>query len=103
MKPTYFIFATLALLASCQTNSNNAPPIPAETAKHSGQSEIRLREGRALFVTRCIECHTLPVIAQHPASDWPQLVGKMSARADLKPSEREAITGYLVTLRRTLP
>ena len=103
MKPTRFIFAALALLASCQTNSNIAPPIPAETAKHSGQPEIRLREGRALFVPRCIECHALPVVAEHPASDWPQLVGKMSARADLKPAEREAIIAYLVTLRRTMP
>ena len=95
--------AAFACLAGCQIYSNPAPLISAETAKHAGQSDAVLREGRALFVTRCIECHALPVVTHHRAEIWPHLVDKMAARADLKPAEREALAAYLVTLRHTLP
>jgi len=58
-----------------------------------------LREGRTLFVSRCIECHTLPAVSRYNAAAWPRLVDKMSGRANLKPAERDAIVAYLLAVR----
>ncbi len=58
-----------------------------------------LREGRTLFVHRCIECHTLPVLWHYRTEDWPEIVSSMSHRASLKPAEREAIVAYILAVR----
>lgn len=47
-------------------------------------NERTLQEGRTLFVSRCIECHTLPVVSRYDPVAWPWLVNDMSARAGLK-------------------
>ena len=54
-----------------------------------------LSQGRALFVSRCLECHTLPSVTKHSPNQWPHLVSRMSGRANLTASEKEAITAYL--------
>jgi cytochrome c2 len=99
MKSTRLAFTAFVLLTGCQTSTDTAPLITTEAARHSGQSASTLREGRFLFVRRCIECHALPVVSQHNAEEWPAIVTRMSARADLKSAERDAIIAYVVTLR----
>jgi len=61
--------------------------------------ERTLREGRSLFVSRCIECHTLPVVSRYDPVAWPWLVDNMAHRASLKPAEREALVAYLLAVR----
>lgn len=93
----------VALLAGCQATPNHAPPVTvaeAAGAGERGQAET-LREGRRLFVSRCVDCHVLPVVARYPAEAWPHLVAKMAARADLKPREEAKVVSYLVALRKT--
>jgi hypothetical protein len=58
-----------------------------------------LREGRTLFVHRCIECHSLPVLWHYTTEDWPEIVDSMSHRASLKPPERQAIVVYILAVR----
>jgi len=58
-----------------------------------------LREGRRLFVHRCIECHTLPPLWRYGTEDWPEIVNSMSHRASLKPAEREAVIAYILAVR----
>src|ERR1700731_5413822 len=99
MKFIRLAFTAFVLFTGCQTGSDTVPVITAEAALHSGQFTSTLREGRFLFVRRCIECHALPVVSQRRAEDWPAIVARMSARADLKPAERDAIIAYVVTLR----
>ena len=62
-------------------------------------NEQTLREGRALFVSRCIECHTLPVVSRYDPVAWPWLVDDMAERASLKPGEREALVAYILAVR----
>lgn len=59
----------------------------------------KLRQGRTLFVHRCIECHTLPAIWRYSPQDWPGIVNSMSHRASLKPAERDAIIVYILAAR----
>jgi hypothetical protein len=90
----------LADLSSCAMTSFAPPPVTPEwSIKESHFDLATLREGRALFVNRCIECHTLPAYWHYSIEDWPKIVDSMSDRANLKPSEREAIVAYILALR----
>ena len=96
------IFVVLAcLLLSCEA-INYVPPVTSQMASPRKGQHVdlaMLREGRTLFVHRCIECHTLPVLWRYSAEDWPNIVDSMSHRASLKPAEREAIVAYILAVR----
>jgi hypothetical protein len=89
-------------LSSCSTTRFAPPPVTveltrAETRQHADIGT--LRKGRALFVHRCIECHTLPPFWHYRTEDWPEIVNSMSHRASLKPAERDAIIAYILAVR----
>jgi mono/diheme cytochrome c family protein len=87
-------------LSGCGTTSFAPPPITAEWSVKSGHTDLAmLREGRALFVHRCIECHTLPAFWRYSTEDWPKIVDSMSHRANLKHSERDAVVAYILAVR----
>jgi mono/diheme cytochrome c family protein len=89
-------------LSSCGTTSFAPPPVRpelAQTSKSQHGDIAMLREGRALFVHRCIECHTLPAVSSHSAQQWPRLIDEMAGRASLKPVEREAVLAYILAVR----
>jgi mono/diheme cytochrome c family protein len=54
-----------------------------------------LATGRKLFVSRCLECHTLPSVTKHSREEWPHFVSRMSGRANLSVDEEAAIVAYL--------
>jgi len=98
---TIFAAAIVCLvdLSSCGTTSFTPPPVTAELARAGAHQHVdlaALREGRTLFVSRCIECHTLPAISQHSATEWPQLIDEMAGRANLKSTERDAVLAYIL-------
>jgi hypothetical protein len=102
---TFLIFAIALIclvdLSGCGTTFA-PPPVTTELERAgSGQhTEIgMLRDGRALFVSRCIECHTLPPFWHYRSEDWPHIVDAMAERAKLKRAERDAIVAYILTLR----
>jgi hypothetical protein len=88
--------------SSCGTTSFAPPPVTPELAR-TGKGQhgdiAMLREGRALFVHRCIECHTLPAFWRYSAEDWPDIVNSMSHRASLRAAERDAIVAYILAVR----
>jgi mono/diheme cytochrome c family protein len=99
------IFAALVCIAnlnSCQTISFAPPPlVTPELARAAGRQQVdlaTLREGRSLFVSRCIECHTLPTASRFTESDWPCIVREMGGRANLKPVERDAVLAYILAV-----
>jgi mono/diheme cytochrome c family protein len=102
-KRLLLLLTTIGLLGSFGCQSSVSPaPFTAELVRAGVRAHIderTLREGRTLFVSRCIECHTLPVVSRYPAVAWPWLVDDMSARASLKPPEREAVLAYILAVR----
>ena len=99
---TVSIFVALAfVLVSCELTNYVPPVTPQMATARSGQHVdlVMLREGRTLFVHRCIECHTLPVLWRYSTHDWPNIVDSMSHRASLKPADREAIVAYILAVR----
>src|SRR5205085_8085222 len=68
-KPIHRQFALLIaflFLFGCET-TNYVPPVTPQMANATSEKGthvdfVKLREGRTLFVHRCIECHTLPAL-----------------------------------------
>ena len=84
-------------LSGCSTNFA-PPPVTSEMARRKSGQHVdlaTLRDGRALFVSRCIECHTLPAISRYHIQEWPCLVDIMAPRAKLGPAERDAVVAYI--------
>ena len=87
------------LFAGCEMMDYKPPVVSGRMASAKHVDPVRLQKGRTLFAHRCIECHTLPVVWYYNKSDWPRLVDSMSARASLKPAERDAIVAYILAAR----
>ncbi len=92
----------LVAVTAC-TDLDFAPPaVTQELARTSGNKGVtvgQLEAGRRFFVSRCIECHTLPVASRFTESEWPCIVYEMGNRAALKPTEREAVLAYILAIR----
>jgi hypothetical protein len=92
----------LPLLSSCGWSTVSPAPITPgviRAASSMRMDEQSLREGRRLFVSRCIQCHTLPVVWYYAKSDWPGIVHSMADRASLKPAEEKALVAYIRAVR----
>jgi hypothetical protein len=85
------LIAMICILGSfgCQSSISPAPMT----------HEVIRAGARAHFVSRCIECHTLPLVSRYDAVAWPWLVDDMAERASLKPAEREALLAYILAVR----
>jgi mono/diheme cytochrome c family protein len=94
------------VLVGCQSTSHLPPPVTPQMAVRAGPKQhvalTTLREGRTLFVSRCIECHTLPSVAEHAAAQWPRLIDEMAGRANLKPAERNAVLAYILAAQKQM-
>ena len=84
-------------IASCANFA--APPEVSPTLISNARSDHvdaeQLQNGRRLFLSHCLECHTLPPVAKYSRNEWPHLVGRMSGRANLSAAEQTAIVAYL--------
>ena len=97
---TGFVAAFTVLLAGC--SGTGPPEITSEMIRSSGPGAtgfVQLQQGRTLFASRCIECHALPRVTAHTATEWPRLLDQMADRASLNTAERQAILAYLLAAR----
>jgi mono/diheme cytochrome c family protein len=103
LMPTLVIVLLLLLLLmltlpGCALNQFTPPPVSlalVANARRDRADSQTLSHGRSLFVSRCLECHTLPAVAKHSPDNWPHLVSRMADRANLNASEQGAVTAYL--------
>lgn len=99
---------SFCLLAGCESISQAPPPVTSDMVKKSGKlkdpaaRQMRLTElqnGRILFGSRCIECHTLPPVWHYTNQEWPRIIDSMAERAQLKSEERDAMVAYILAAR----
>jgi len=98
------LLISISQFASCESINYVPPVTPQMAASNSRRQDVdlrNLREGRTLFVHRCIECHTLPVLWHYTPKDWTEIVNNMSHRASLKTAERDAVIAYILAVRAT--
>jgi len=92
---------TLAIIALFIVSCTNFAPPPAvspaliSNARADHVDAEQLQNGRRLFVSHCLECHTLPRVTKYNREQWPHLVSRMADRASLSASDQKAITLYL--------
>ena len=101
--PLAVALVCLVDLTGCESPRYAPPPVVEANRGLGGgpQTDITmLREGRSLFVHRCIECHTLPPFWYYTTEEWPKLVDSMAQRSHLKSKERDAIIAYILAVRR---
>jgi mono/diheme cytochrome c family protein len=99
------LFLLALLIPACVTEEFKPPAVtPALVARaekdRAGNGSIpvtreTLTAGRVLFLHRCLECHTLPVVTKYSRDEWPHLVNRMAPRANLTPEEEESVVHYL--------
>jgi hypothetical protein len=86
-------------LAACATGDFAPPPAVSPSLIASARldrlSAQELSMGHEVFVSRCLECHTLPSVGKYSSAEWPHLVARMAGRANLTASDQRAVTGYL--------
>jgi len=89
--------SVILFIVSCTSLAPPPEVSPALVANARGDHADAnvLATGRKLFVSRCLECHTLPSATQHSRDEWPHLVNRMSGRANLSTSEQAALGAYL--------
>jgi len=96
-RPT-LVLLLLLTLPGCAIDKFTPPPVSPTLIASARLDHVdpqTLSHGRAIFVSRCLECHTLPSVTKHSPAEWPHLVSRMAARANLSASDQEAITVYL--------
>jgi mono/diheme cytochrome c family protein len=101
-KLAMFVSVVFCNFVGCESINFTPPPVTLQMASVGGAQHVdlaTLRQGRALFASRCIECHTLPSVASHTAAEWPRLIDEMAGRASLNPSERNAVLAYILAVR----
>jgi mono/diheme cytochrome c family protein len=92
------LLSILVAFSSCETVSSIAPTVTPVMLSKDADPQF-LTEGRNLFVSRCIDCHSLPPISKYSSERWPHLIEKMSGRAHLQPTQRDAIVAYILAAR----
>ncbi|MEO8702420.1 MAG: hypothetical protein ABI867_20420 [Kofleriaceae bacterium] len=74
------------------------PHASAGDAQRANVGLAELQQGRTLLVRKCGSCHQTPLPTAHRASDWPQMLDEMSARASVDQAQRRLILQYLVVM-----
>ncbi len=98
-RPPLLMVATSLFIGACATADFARPPVVSPSLIASARldrlSAQELSMGREVFVSRCLECHTLPSVAKYSRNQWPHLVARMAGRANLTTFDQRAVTGYL--------
>ena len=96
MKKLLAIALLLSIVApACRVTPPHATPADAS---RSNIELAELKEGRALMVTKCGNCHKPPMPNEHLAAEWPSKLDEMAARSNLDPKQRQLIQQYFVVM-----
>jgi hypothetical protein len=62
----------------------------------------QLNEGFNLYTTgACINCHNAKNISRHSVSEWKPIMDDMAEKAQLNPSQKEAVYRYVIGIKAT--
>lgn len=69
--------------------------LPRQNARISREDLTEMQKGRAAYIGKCGNCHTLFLPEKYSPSEWKAQVGRMAARAHLTADEEKAILKYV--------
>jgi mono/diheme cytochrome c family protein len=96
------VIALGMVVLGCAPGLPQPEPADARAAQTAfpGTTEVDLERGRTVYVRRCAACHRLHRPGELPPARWPTVVGQMTARAKLSPTDAADVTRYLVVMAR---
>ena len=94
------------LLLSCGFPKAGPAPGPVQPSSASaaeqrwpGTTAAQLERGRATFVAKCNGCHDYPDVRAVPESRWPEIVTKMSSKANLTADQSTPLLRFILVAR----
>jgi cytochrome c5 len=97
------VIALLSIATACSNKTipiSNAPVVTSASKEKTKDiaatiSIDYLKEGHALYTTRCSKCHELKNTTTYTAAGWDVILKNMSKRARLNEKQKEQVTAYL--------
>lgn len=95
--------AGLALLtSSCVTVEQAAPPVARLSLSPSKAGPCE--QGRQIYVTTCVKCHSIEPIADHTMEDWTgDILPRMCRKSKLTPEQSSAVLAYVAAAHAAPP
>jgi len=103
-----FGFLTTLAVASCAGMSHTVPvagpdDLARGTTRFPDLTDAELADGRAIFLSRCGNCHVPPDPKSRSPESWPEAVHEMKVRARLDASQARLVERFVVTMSLSLP
>lgn len=81
-----------------------AAPAVSQLSTASLSSTETLEEGRTIYTTQCVRCHSCIPIQNFTTDDWMNsIIPRMATKAKLSPDEAESLEAYVAEVHRHLP
>ena len=86
---------TAALVTSCMSLEQAAPPVMSVTGGDSPSRRTVLESGRAIYITKCAKCHAVEPVLKYSSQRWAELIPEMAEESKLDARETEAVRAYI--------
>ncbi|WP_193211292.1 hypothetical protein [Luteolibacter marinus] len=90
------IASGILLLPACRTQSGGVPEVTPAMAARTDVSEVRLQNGRDLYMSNCNRCHERVLPGTEDPEFWREVVPHMAKNARLDPSQESDVLVYLM-------
>lgn len=90
-----FLVLEVILLSGILQNCSTSLYIPNDKTLDSKESIGDLRQGRAIYINKCGNCHTLYLPDKYSTPQWRFQTTRMAVKAKLNTREKELILRYL--------
>jgi hypothetical protein len=108
MKNFMFLLFVMALITACKSKKNaitTAPSTPTEAqliaakVKYPNATMETLKQGHDLYYGTCTRCHGAKDIATRSEENWPGIIDRMSKKAGITDTEKEAVLNYVMGVK----
>lgn len=85
------VLVAAAGLSGCVSLDTIAPP--AEGL--SGAGDVRVAEGRRLYLTDCTKCHAAEPVRRYTVQEWASILPEMAEESHFTPAQTAAVEAYI--------
>jgi hypothetical protein len=91
------VVATLCLLSGCTKNSGNSSSlyVPTSSDVTATATLQELQQGRALYLSKCNDCHGLYSPDNYSFAQWKQIMSSMAPKTNMTSAQTQLVTKYV--------
>jgi len=97
--------AACVLAIGCMSLERMAPPVDDELTSvgaRQGAAADALARGRAIYLSKCVKCHTVEPIDRYSIAKWQKVLPDMSEESKLTPPQRDELWAYILAAHEKL-